>query len=62
VRRLDVDRRLAPSAYRHRLVLVRADQHVAWRGDAVPADAEALVERLCGRLGAPATASAPSPR
>ncbi len=37
-----------PAAYRHRLVLVRDDQHVAWRGDAVPRDAAALVALLCG--------------
>lgn len=37
-----------PEGYRHALVLCREDQHVAWRGDAVPADAAALVERLRG--------------
>ena len=31
--------------YRHKLVLSRPDQHVAWRGDAAPADALALVDR-----------------
>ncbi len=45
---LDVEGLPVPPAYRHRLVLVRADQHVAWRGDAAPADARALVERLRG--------------
>ena len=40
-----------PAAYRHKLVLARADQHVAWRGDAVPADADALVALLCGAGG-----------
>ena len=35
-------------AYRHRLVLVRPDQHVGWRGDAIPADPLALVDRLRG--------------
>ena len=39
-----------PAAYRHRLVLCRDDQHVAWRGDAVPADAPALVEMLRGAV------------
>ena len=34
-------------AYRHALLLVRADTHVVWRGDGV-ADAGALVERLRG--------------
>jgi hypothetical protein len=38
-----------PGAWRHALVLCRTDQHVAWRGDACPADPSALVDRLCGR-------------
>lgn len=33
-------------AYRH--VLVRPDGHVAWRGNALPADADALVARIRG--------------
>jgi hypothetical protein len=37
-----------PASYRHKLVLCRDDQHVAWRGDAVPSDARALVDLLCG--------------
>jgi 2-polyprenyl-6-methoxyphenol hydroxylase-like FAD-dependent oxidoreductase len=41
-----------PSAYRHALVLCRDDQHVAWRGDALPADASGLVAMLCGARGA----------
>jgi len=41
-----------PEAYRHQLVLCRDDQHVAWRGDAVPADAASLVAMLCGASGA----------
>jgi 2-polyprenyl-6-methoxyphenol hydroxylase-like FAD-dependent oxidoreductase len=39
---------VAPPAYRHKLVMCRADQHVAWRGDAVPADAGDLVDLLRG--------------
>ncbi len=38
----------APEGYRHALVLCREDQHVAWRGDALPADADALVDLLRG--------------
>ena len=34
--------------YRHRLVLARPDQVVAWRGDALPGDCWGLVGRLCG--------------
>jgi 2-polyprenyl-6-methoxyphenol hydroxylase-like FAD-dependent oxidoreductase len=45
---LDVQARNVPAAYRHKLVLVRSDQHVAWRGDAVPEDASSLVELLRG--------------
>jgi hypothetical protein len=45
---LDVQAGRVPDAYRHKLVLCRSDQHVAWRGDAVPADATALVEMLRG--------------
>lgn len=36
------------SAYRHRLVLVRADTHVVWRGDDLPGDVSALVATLRG--------------
>jgi 2-polyprenyl-6-methoxyphenol hydroxylase-like FAD-dependent oxidoreductase len=36
------------AAYRHRLLIVRPDQHVAWRGDALPADPDALIDRLRG--------------
>ncbi|MDR6853831.1 FAD-dependent oxidoreductase [Variovorax guangxiensis] len=49
---LDVDAKEIPRAYRHRLVLCRADQHVAWRGDRVPADADVLVARLRGAAAA----------
>ncbi len=45
---LDVKAEKVPQAYRHKLVLVRSDQHVAWRGDTVPADSPALVELLRG--------------
>jgi 2-polyprenyl-6-methoxyphenol hydroxylase-like FAD-dependent oxidoreductase len=37
-----------PAGYRHRLLIVRPDQHVAWRGDALPADLDGLVDRLRG--------------
>ena len=47
---LDVAPELAPPEYRHALVLVRADQHVAWRGDACPAAPELLIERVRGAL------------
>ena len=45
---LDVKAEKVPDAYRHKLLLCRSDQHVAWRGDAVPADTAALVDLLRG--------------
>ena len=36
-------------AYDRKLILVRTDQHVAWRGDVVPEQVEHLVDRLRGR-------------
>jgi hypothetical protein len=32
-----------------KLILARTDQHVAWRGDAIPDDPAALVSKLLGR-------------
>ena len=47
---LDVGGESAPAAYRHRLLLSRPDQHVAWRGNVLPADAGALIERIRGSV------------
>jgi len=47
---LDVQAADVPDAYRHALLLSRPDQHVAWRGDRLPADPAALVDRLRGCL------------
>jgi len=38
------------AAYERELVLVRPDGHVAWRGDALPADAAAVVAKVTGTL------------
>ena len=38
----------APEPYAHRYVLARTDQHVAWRGDAFPADLDPFAARLTG--------------
>lgn len=45
---IDVEPGAHPAEYRHALVLCRADQHVAWRGDRLPADVSLLVGRLRG--------------
>jgi 2-polyprenyl-6-methoxyphenol hydroxylase-like FAD-dependent oxidoreductase len=47
---LDVPLHELPSPYRHRLLLSRPDQHVAWRGDELPSDVTILVDRLRGRI------------
>jgi len=44
---LDVE---AEMPYREKLVLSRPDQHVAWRGDAVPDDPLGLVDRVRGAV------------
>lgn len=44
----------AKEAYRHKLLLVRPDQHVAWRGDAEPPFPLALIDRLRGASAADA--------
>ena len=46
---LDIEGTEVPGAYRHRLLIVRQDQHVAWRADAVPGDVGALLDVLTGR-------------
>jgi hypothetical protein len=35
--------------YQARYALVRPDQHVAWRGNALPHDPAALLATLCGQ-------------
>jgi hypothetical protein len=45
---LDVDADEASTRYETRLVLVRPDQHVGWRGDASPEDPYPLIDRIRG--------------
>ncbi|MBB3640033.1 FAD-dependent oxidoreductase [Variovorax atrisoli] len=45
---LDIETEDVPKAYTHRLVLCRADQHVAWRGAHLPAEVYDLVGTLRG--------------
>jgi 2-polyprenyl-6-methoxyphenol hydroxylase-like FAD-dependent oxidoreductase len=48
---LDVTQREARALYDCELALIRPDQHVGWRGNKAPEDAESLLARLSGRLG-----------
>jgi 2-polyprenyl-6-methoxyphenol hydroxylase-like FAD-dependent oxidoreductase len=43
----------APPPSDHKLILTRTDQHVAWRGDAIPDDPAHLVGTLLGRSFTP---------
>jgi 2-polyprenyl-6-methoxyphenol hydroxylase-like FAD-dependent oxidoreductase len=45
---LDVRPRSAVAPYAHKLVLSRPDQHVAWRGDSLPDEPLALIDRVRG--------------
>jgi hypothetical protein len=58
LRVLDVKARDAREFYRHKLVLVRPDQHVAWRSDEEPAAPMELIDVM---RGARAVRSSPSP-
>jgi 2-polyprenyl-6-methoxyphenol hydroxylase-like FAD-dependent oxidoreductase len=45
---VDIDHRDIAALYERKLVLVRPDGHVAWRADACPDDAFALIDRVRG--------------
>jgi hypothetical protein len=45
---VDLDEPEAAALYERRLVLVRPDGHVAWRGDAMPDAADVLIDRVRG--------------
>jgi hypothetical protein len=45
---LDVSRSEAASLFAHNLILVRPDQHVAWRANDVPANPDRLVNIIRG--------------
>jgi 2-polyprenyl-6-methoxyphenol hydroxylase-like FAD-dependent oxidoreductase len=47
---LDVQAHPSAAPYRHKLLISRPDQHVAWRGDALPDPPLELVDRLRGVL------------
>jgi 2-polyprenyl-6-methoxyphenol hydroxylase-like FAD-dependent oxidoreductase len=46
---VDVDAPQAAALYERRLVLVRPDGHIAWRGDTLRLDADALIDRVRGK-------------
>jgi 2-polyprenyl-6-methoxyphenol hydroxylase-like FAD-dependent oxidoreductase len=46
---VDVPGDQAPPPGGHKLILARTDQHVAWRGNAIPDDPAPLVSKLIGR-------------
>jgi hypothetical protein len=48
LRVLDVESDEARDVYARDLVLIRPDQHIAWRGNSPPADAGALWARVTG--------------
>ena len=59
---LDIDKPAAAIFCSGGLVLSRPDQHVAWRGDRLPADPLALIDRIRGALASSAFSSESLPR
>ncbi len=59
---LDIEKSAAAIFRGGGLVLSRPDQHVAWRGDCLPADPLALIDRIRGALAPGAFSSASLPR
>ena len=55
---LDITTEDPSGVYRHKLVLARPDQHVAWRGDALPAEPRALIDLVRGAGTSAARAAA----
>jgi len=51
LRVLDIERPSSAIFYGGGLVLSRPDQHVAWRGDTLPADPLGLIDRIRGAAG-----------
>lgn len=48
LRVVDIDSDFALDLYQRRLILVRPDQHIAWRGDCPPTDTGAILDRVAG--------------
>jgi 2-polyprenyl-6-methoxyphenol hydroxylase-like FAD-dependent oxidoreductase len=51
LKRVAISNRNAEQLYQRRLLLVRPDGHVAWRGDNMPADAASVIEVVRGVAG-----------
>jgi 2-polyprenyl-6-methoxyphenol hydroxylase-like FAD-dependent oxidoreductase len=49
LRIVDIRAGVAAQLYERRLLLVRPDQHVSWRGDRVPQNLDAVLDRVAGR-------------
>ena len=49
-RAVEIDNEEARTLYERRLVLVRPDGQVAWRGDALPEDTLALIDTVRGAV------------
>jgi 2-polyprenyl-6-methoxyphenol hydroxylase-like FAD-dependent oxidoreductase len=60
IRAVDIGDPVVAALYGRKLVLVRPDGYVAWRGDHDPADAEAVVDRVRGTVSNVAAALARS--
>jgi hypothetical protein len=56
---LDLEESSAHPPYHHKVVLVRPDQHVAWRGDEAPADPMELIDLVRGARTASVSRPAP---
>ena len=54
-----IDHKAAADAYERKLVLVRPDGHVAWRGDRAPDDPLAVIDRVRGCASLAPQAAAP---
>ena len=52
---VDIEANGSNEFYDRKLIVVRTDQHVAWRGDAIPHQPQNLVDTLRGKAPAPAT-------
>jgi hypothetical protein len=50
IKLLDLHFPVLPEPYRHALCLSRPDQHIAWRGDAIPGDPQKIIDTIAGHI------------